>query len=100
MGRAGLGLDKGMLILIVIGGILVWILYAVIRSSPRRWWFYFWLISLPIIVFLSFVEPFVLEPMFFTVCATARQRFRAGRPDRASGRAMRASASRRTGCSG
>jgi STE24 endopeptidase len=36
-----------------------------VRRSPRRWWFHFWLISLPIMLFLSFVEPFVLEPMFF-----------------------------------
>ena len=56
---------KGILILFVIGSFLAWILYAVIRKSPRLWWFYFWLISIPIIVFLSFVEPFVLEPMFF-----------------------------------
>jgi STE24 endopeptidase len=44
----------------------VWVLYGVIRRSPRHWWFYFWLIAAPIIVFLSFVEPFVIEPMFFT----------------------------------
>jgi Zn-dependent protease with chaperone function len=57
---------KGIFLLIVIGGILVWILYGVIRRRPRNWWFYFWLISVPLIVFLTFVEPFVLEPMFFT----------------------------------
>ncbi len=57
---------KGILIFMVIGGFMVWILYGVIRRSPRNWWFYFWLVSVPIIVFLSFVEPFVLEPMFFT----------------------------------
>jgi len=56
---------KGISILIVLGGILTWILYGVIRRSPRRWWLYFWLVSLPIMVFLSFVEPFVIEPMFF-----------------------------------
>src|ERR1035437_7552156 len=56
---------KGIFILIVLGSILTWILYGVIRRRPRRWWLYFWLISLPFIVFLSFVEPFVLEPMFF-----------------------------------
>ena len=56
---------KGMLVFMVIGGFLTWILYAVIRRSQRRWWFYFWLISVPILVFLSFVEPFVLEPIFF-----------------------------------
>jgi|SRR5215469_330927 len=58
--------SKARLILIVGGSLVVWILYAVIRRSPGRWWFYFWLISLPIIVFVSFVEPFVIEPMFFT----------------------------------
>jgi STE24 endopeptidase len=57
---------KGILIFMVIGSFMVWILYGVIRTSPRRWWFWFWVISVPIIVFLSFVEPFVLEPMFFT----------------------------------
>ena len=57
---------KGILLLMLIGSFLVWILYGVIRRSPRRWWFDFWLIAVPIIVFLSFVEPYVLEPMFFT----------------------------------
>ena len=57
---------KAILLFMVIGSILVWILYEVIRRNPRNWWFYFWMISVPIIVFLSFVEPFVLEPMFFT----------------------------------
>jgi Zn-dependent protease with chaperone function len=57
---------KAQLLLIVGGSLAVWVLYAVIRRSPGRWWFYFWLISLPILVFLSFIEPFVIEPMFFT----------------------------------
>jgi Zn-dependent protease with chaperone function len=57
---------KGIFLFVVIGSFLVWILYGVIRRSPRNWWFYFWLISVPLIVFLSFVEPYVLEPMFFT----------------------------------
>ncbi len=57
--------SKGLLLLMAVGGFLAWILYAVIRRSPRRWWLHFWLISLPLIVFLSFIEPFVIEPMFF-----------------------------------
>jgi Zn-dependent protease with chaperone function len=44
---------------------LVWILYAILRRSPRRWWFYFWLASLPILIFLLFITPFMLEPLFF-----------------------------------
>lgn len=56
---------KGILVFLPIGSVMAWILYAVIRRSPRQWWFTFWLIAVPIIVFLSFVEPFVLEPIFF-----------------------------------
>jgi STE24 endopeptidase len=57
---------KAQLLLIVGGSFVVWILYAVIRRSPTRWWFYFWMISLPLVVFVTFVEPFVIEPMFYT----------------------------------
>ena len=56
---------KGELIGFVIASILVFILYAVIRRSPRRWWFYFWLASLPILTTIIFLAPVVIEPMFF-----------------------------------
>jgi Zn-dependent protease with chaperone function len=55
---------KGELIGFVIGSILIWILYAVIRRSARRWWFYFWLASLPILLFLFFIGPYVIDPLF------------------------------------
>lgn len=55
---------KGEFVNILLGIILVAILYAVIRKSPRRWWFYFWLVSLPIVVFLTFLRPLVIDPMF------------------------------------
>ncbi|HEX4004414.1 MAG TPA: M48 family metallopeptidase [Candidatus Acidoferrales bacterium] len=49
----------------VLGGIiLVYLLYAVIRKSPRRWWFYFWLVSLPLGLLLVFAQPVVIDPMF------------------------------------
>ena len=55
---------KGLLIGVVIYTLLTWILYIVIRRSPRRWWFYFWLVSLPIGIFLFFIGPWVIDPMF------------------------------------
>jgi Zn-dependent protease with chaperone function len=55
---------KGELISVILGSLLVWILYVAIRKSPRRWWFYFWLISLPIAVFLIFLQPLIIDPMF------------------------------------
>jgi len=49
----------------VLGGIiLVYLLYAVMRKSPRRWWFYFWLVSLPLGLALVFASPLVIDPMF------------------------------------
>lgn len=56
---------KGELVSVIIATILIWILYAVIRKSPRRWWFYFWLASLPIGLFLYFLQPLIIDPLFF-----------------------------------
>jgi len=56
---------KSLLITLVLGTVLVWILYGVIRRSPRRWWFYFWLASLPVLGLVLYLAPVVIEPMFF-----------------------------------
>lgn len=55
---------KGQLVSFVILSFVIWLLYLIIRNSPRRWWFYFWLASLPIIVFVMFISPIVLDPLF------------------------------------
>lgn len=55
---------KGELISIIIYTILIWLLYAAIRKSPRRWWFYFWLVALPIGLALFFLRPLVIDPLF------------------------------------
>jgi len=55
---------KGELIQFFIASVLAYILYGVIRRSPRRWWLYFGLISLPILVFLLFISPIVIDPLF------------------------------------
>lgn len=55
---------KAQFLTVVIGSFLAWLLYAVIRKSPRRWWLYFWILSLPIILFIVFISPYVIEPMF------------------------------------
>jgi STE24 endopeptidase len=55
---------KGQFLAVVLGTVLVAILYAVIRWSPRFWWFYFWLVSLPIAVLLVFLQPLIVDPMF------------------------------------
>jgi STE24 endopeptidase len=55
----------GELIECLLAGVLVWILYGIIRRSSRRWWLYFWLASIPIVIFLLFITPVLIEPLFF-----------------------------------
>ena len=55
---------KGELISYAISGFVVWGLYGLIRRSPRRWWLWGWLATVPLVVFLVFIEPVVLAPMF------------------------------------
>lgn len=56
---------KGEGVEMAIAILLVWVLYTVIRWSPRRWWFWFWLAAVPLIVLGAVVEPLVVEPLFF-----------------------------------
>lgn len=54
----------GELIGCILTGFLLWILYGVMRRSARRWWFYFWLASIPIVIFMMFVSPVLIDPLF------------------------------------
>jgi STE24 endopeptidase len=55
---------KAEMVFLIAGTLIIWILYAVIRRSPRRWWFYFWLVSMPIMVLVVFVHPLIVDPLF------------------------------------
>ena len=48
----------------MIGPLLIWLLYVVVRRSPGLWWLYFWLVSLPLGLFLFFINPWVIAPLF------------------------------------
>jgi STE24 endopeptidase len=64
---------KGELLVLAAAGLVLWILYGAIRRSPRRWWFYFWLASVPMVVAVVFVEPVLIEPLFFRFEPLAKQ---------------------------
>ncbi len=53
------------IVMLIVGTLVVWILYAVIRRNPRRWWFYFWLASVPLIALTFFLQPLIVDPLFF-----------------------------------
>jgi len=57
---------KGQAVSLVVSILAVFGLFWVIRRSARRWWFYFWLLTLPFIVFIIFIAPVILDPMFNT----------------------------------
>jgi STE24 endopeptidase len=55
---------KGELLDTVFGIVLVLILFAVMRRSPRRWWLYFWFPAVLILFGLIVITPLVIDPLF------------------------------------
>lgn len=55
---------KEQVLMVGLALLLALILSAVLRKSPRRWWFYFWLTSLPVLLFFAFVSPWFVDPLF------------------------------------
>jgi STE24 endopeptidase len=47
----------------IIGGLLLMLLFWIIRKMPRSWWLVFSLVSIPIILFGIFAAPYI-EPLF------------------------------------
>jgi STE24 endopeptidase len=48
----------------IIGGLLLMLLFWIIRKLPHSWWFAFWCVSIPIVLFGIFAAPYI-EPLFF-----------------------------------
>jgi STE24 endopeptidase len=57
--------SKAGLVLIAFYVIMGLLVFFAIRWSPRRWWFYFWLIALPFLLGMFFLEPLIIDPLFF-----------------------------------
>jgi STE24 endopeptidase len=55
---------KGELISVAFGIVLVLILFAVMRRSPRRWWLYFWFPAVLILLGVIVITPLVIDPLF------------------------------------
>jgi STE24 endopeptidase len=55
---------KGEILDVAFGIVLVLILFAVMRRSPRRWWLYFWFPAVVILLGLIVITPLVIDPLF------------------------------------
>ena len=42
----------------------IWFPYYIMRKSPTRWWLYLGLISIPVIIFIAFISPMYIDPIF------------------------------------
>ncbi len=55
---------KSMAIDTVISTLIIWIPYLLIKKSPKRWWLYTGLLSVPALAFMMFISPVVIDPVF------------------------------------
>ncbi len=55
---------KGELLTIGLGIVVGRLLLAVIRWKPRTWWLYFWMAAVPLALFLFFISPWFVDPLF------------------------------------
>jgi len=56
---------KSLGIVAAMGVIVAWVFYTIVRRRPRRWWFYFWLASIPLVLTFILIEPYAIEPLFY-----------------------------------
>jgi Zn-dependent protease with chaperone function len=55
---------KGALLSALVSTLFIGLLYFLIHRSPRRWWLWFYLASLPLILLGFFLNPLVIDPLF------------------------------------
>jgi Zn-dependent protease with chaperone function len=55
---------KGLLVSLVLSVLFLWIPYLLMKKSPKRWWLYTGILTVPFICFLVLIEPIWVEPLF------------------------------------
>jgi STE24 endopeptidase len=55
---------KGLAVGLVVGFLLLWIPFLVLKKSPKRWWLYVGLLSIPFTILALLVSPVWVEPLF------------------------------------
>lgn len=48
----------------LIGFISMTAIFFFIRRNPKHWWFPVWLLSVPFIIFMMYVQPVVIDPLY------------------------------------
>ena len=56
---------KSEAITLILATLVGWILFLLIRRNPRRWWIGAWIGAVLLIIAGAYVEPLVIEPLFY-----------------------------------
>jgi STE24 endopeptidase len=57
-------LAKSLIISVILLSILIAAAFAIISASPAFWWFWVWLLFFLFSIFLMYISPYVIEPLF------------------------------------
>jgi Zn-dependent protease with chaperone function len=55
---------KGLLVNLAVSTLVGSLLFAIVRHARRRWWLWFWLLSLLLMLAGVFAEPLIIDPLF------------------------------------
>lgn len=44
--------------------VIAYVIMLLISKSPKKWWLYTWLLSIPFTIFLMFIQPVVIDPLY------------------------------------
>jgi Zn-dependent protease with chaperone function len=55
---------KGLIVGCIFAALTLWFPYLLLRKSPRRWWFYTGLATIPLLALILFITPIWIEPLF------------------------------------
>ncbi len=58
-------LAKSISLAIVLGGIVIAAALWIVTASPGWWWLWLWLFLLAFGIFMMYVSPYIIEPLFF-----------------------------------
>lgn len=54
----------GMAVSLVLGGLVIWVPYLLIRKSPRRWWLWTGVVAIPGSCLVILLSPILIDPLF------------------------------------
>jgi STE24 endopeptidase len=57
---------KGLMVGLVMGSLVLWVPYLLVKKSPRRWWLWTSMLAIPFAAFMLLIAPVVIDPLFNT----------------------------------